>query len=284
MTTLNTTEDLLRAARENQEFREAFRREILTDDLINLPQRFEAHTQRFEAYASETSRNINALTSSVTELTTNVAELTKNLDSVNRNLNEKIDGVDRNLGEKIDGIGASHRMEHDALHRFRGNYAIETTRDNDGDIAEKFADARGVDSYRLRTLTRDERDDLFDENLDGIDLLATEGNISKTFPAGDIIAEVSDRRSRDTIFYVAVEASYTVDAKDVMGASDNAKILREATGHEAFAIVSGVEINSEIGDEYRLRIIFDLTEYLESRQEDVVFWFRLEDSSLEPPP
>ena len=45
MTTLNTTEDLLRAARENQEFREAFRREILTDDLINLPQRFEAHTQ-----------------------------------------------------------------------------------------------------------------------------------------------------------------------------------------------------------------------------------------------
>ena len=267
MTTLNTTEDLLRAARENQEFREAFRREILTDDLINLPQRFEAHTQRFEAYASETSKNINALTVSITELT-------KSLDSMNRN-----------LGEKLDRLAVSHRMEHNALlHRFKGNYAIETTRDNDGDIAEKFADARGVDSYRLRTLTRDERDDLFDENLDGIDLLATEGNISKTFPAGDIIAEVSDRRSRDTIFYVAVEASYTVDAKDVMGASDNAKILREATGHEAFAIVSGVEINSEIGDEYRLRIIFDLTEYLESRQEDVVFWFRLEDSSLEPPP
>ena len=278
MTTLNTTEDLLRAARENQEFREAFRREILTEDLINLP-------QRFEAYASETSRNINALTSSVTELTTNVADLTKNLDSVNQNLNEKIDGMERNLVEKLDRLAVSHRMEHNALlHRFKGNYAIETTRNNDGDIAEKFADARGVDSYRLRTLTRDERDDLLDKNLDGIDLLATEGNISKTFPAGDIIAEVSDRRSRDTIFYMALEASYTVNAKDVIGASDHAKILREATGHEAFAVVSGVEINSGIEDEYRQRIIYDLTEYLESRQDDVVFWFQLEDSSLEPPP
>ena len=35
MTTLNTTDDLLRAARENREFREAFRREILTEDLID---------------------------------------------------------------------------------------------------------------------------------------------------------------------------------------------------------------------------------------------------------
>lgn len=260
MTTANTTEDMLRAARENPEFREAFRREILTDDLINLPQRFDAH-------ASETTKNINALTS-------NVAELTKNLDGVNRTLNEK-----------TDEIRTSHRVEHNALHRFRGNYAIETTRNNDGNIAEKFADARGIDRHRLRTLTREERDDLFDDNLDTIDLLDTEGNISESFPDGDIIAEAtSHRRSHDTIFYIAVEASYTVNADDVIRASDHAKILREATGHEAFAIVSGVEVNREIGDEYRQRIIYDLTEYLESRQDDVVFWFQLADRSLEPPP
>ena len=38
-----TTEELLRAARENQEFREAFRREILTEELLELPQRFAAY-------------------------------------------------------------------------------------------------------------------------------------------------------------------------------------------------------------------------------------------------
>ena len=270
MTTLNTTEDLLRAARENPEFREAFRREILTDDLINLPQRFDAH-------ASETTRNINALTS-------NVAELTKNIDSMNRNLNEQIDGVNRNLNEKTDEIRSSHREEHNALHRFRGNYAIETTRNNDNNIAELFANLRGIDRYRLRTLTREERDDLFDDNLDTIDLLDTEGNISKSFPTGDIIAEASHRRSRDTIFYIVVEASYTVNADDVIRASDHAKILRRVTGHEAFAIVSGVEVNPEIGNTYRQRIIYDLAEFMESKQDDVVFWFQLADRSLEPLP
>ena len=273
MTTVNTTDDLLRAARENKEFREAFRREILTDDLINLPQRFEAH-------ASETTKNINALTS-------NIAALTKNVEDINRNLNERIDGTNEKIDgmdEKLDEIRTSHRAEHNALHRFRGNYAIETTRNSDGDIAELFANARGVNRYRLRTLTREERDDLFDDNLDSIDLLDTEGNISKSFPTGDIIAEASHRRSRDTIFYIAVEASYTVNADDVIRASDHAKILREVTGREAFAIVSGVGLNPEIGNSYRQRIVEDLTEYLESKQDDLVFWFHLADRSLEPPP
>ena len=37
MATLDTTDDLLRAARENREFREAFRREILTEELLAVP-------------------------------------------------------------------------------------------------------------------------------------------------------------------------------------------------------------------------------------------------------
>lgn len=37
MTTVNTTDDLLRAARENKEFREAFQREILTEELMAVP-------------------------------------------------------------------------------------------------------------------------------------------------------------------------------------------------------------------------------------------------------
>ena len=67
-------------------------------------------------------------------------------------------------------------------------------------------------------------------------------------------------------------------------ASDHAKILREVTGHEAFAIVSGVEVDPEIGNTYRQRIIYDLTEYMEYKQDDVVFWFQLADGGLEPPP
>ena len=54
MTNLYTTEDLLRAARENQEFREAFRREILTEELIRLPVRF----GNFERETNDTLKRI----------------------------------------------------------------------------------------------------------------------------------------------------------------------------------------------------------------------------------
>ena len=41
MVTINTSEDLLRALRENPEWKEAVRREILTEELMNLPARFD---------------------------------------------------------------------------------------------------------------------------------------------------------------------------------------------------------------------------------------------------
>ena len=317
MTYLHTTDDLLRAARENQEFREAFRREILTDDLIDLPQR-EGHHYR------ETNTNIEALTDKITELTSvtenianaassllEVAEATNNrldvfdsrfdriddkigglernlgdkIAEVNEGTNQKIDGMNRDLGEKIEEMRTAHEEEHEALHRFRGNYAIEATRNNRANIARKFVDARGINRHRysLKTLSDDECNELFDENLDAIELLDTEGNISETFPEGDLIVRANYRRSGDTIFYIAVEASYTINADDVIRASDHAKTLRKATGHEAFSVVSGVRVNPRIGNSYRLRIIEDLSEYLESDREDLVFWFQLADRSLEPP-
>ena len=122
----------------------------------------------------------------------NVAELTKNIERMNQN---------------IDELRNSHQTEHNVLHWLRVNYATEATRNNNSKIAELFANFRGISRFRLRTLTGEECDDLFDDNLDSIDLLDTEGNISNSFPTGDIIAEVSHRRSRDTIFYMAVEAS-----------------------------------------------------------------------------
>ena len=289
MTTINDMRVLVRIVEDHPEWRSELQRLLLTRELLDTPDKITELTAIAE--------NIAKAASSLLE----VAEATNNrldafhsrfdrigdkIGGMNRDLNEKSDGVNRDLGEKIDEISTSHREEHDALHRFRGNYAIEATRNNRANIARKFIDARGINRYRyrLKTLSDDECNDLFDENLDAIELLDTEGNISETFPEGDIIAEATYRRSGDTIFYIAVEASYTVNANDVIRASDHAKILREVEGREAFAIVSGVEVNPRIGDTYRQRIIEDINEYMESERDDVVFWFQLADRSLEPPP
>ena len=150
--------------------------------------------------------------------------------------------MNRNIGE----IRSFHQAGHDVLRWLIDNEAIETTRNNDINIASLFADVRGINRFRLRILTQEECDDLLDDNLDAIDALGTGGKIWQTFGACDIIVEASQRRSRDTIFYIAIEASYMVNADDVIRASDHAKILRGVTGHEAFAVVSGVEVNPEI--------------------------------------
>ncbi len=73
MTTLNTTDDLLRAARENQEFREAFRDEILAD---------------------YTDENLDALAKSVATLTDNLAALTEQVTAFANATNSRLDRVD----------------------------------------------------------------------------------------------------------------------------------------------------------------------------------------------
>ena len=53
MVTINTSDDLLRALRDNPEWREAVRREILTEELIGLPARFDLFAARTEQFIAE---------------------------------------------------------------------------------------------------------------------------------------------------------------------------------------------------------------------------------------
>ena len=95
-TALDTTEDLLRAARENVEFREAFRREILTEELLELP-------QRFAEYSSATDRKIEALTDNVSALTNNVNALTKRVDDLTTRVDDLTTRVD-DLTKRVDDL------------------------------------------------------------------------------------------------------------------------------------------------------------------------------------
>ena len=56
MTTINTSEDLLRLLREDPEFYEQARRLILTDELIALPERFAAFAARVEDFIAKQER------------------------------------------------------------------------------------------------------------------------------------------------------------------------------------------------------------------------------------
>jgi len=88
MTTLNTTDDLLRAARENQEFREAFRDEILkgyTDDKLD------------------------ALSENVATLTDNLAALTEQVTAFIKATNSRFNDVNNDLA-MLKGIGLESKL------------------------------------------------------------------------------------------------------------------------------------------------------------------------------
>lgn len=74
MTTLETTDDLLRAARENAEFREAFRDELLRE---------------------HTDERIDALAENVATLTANLAALTEQVNAFVQATNDRFDRLDR---------------------------------------------------------------------------------------------------------------------------------------------------------------------------------------------
>ena len=59
MVTINTAEDLLRALAENPRWKEAVRHEILTEELLNLPARFDRFAATTEAFMEE-QRQVNA--------------------------------------------------------------------------------------------------------------------------------------------------------------------------------------------------------------------------------
>ena len=64
-TVIETTDDFIRVLRENEEFKAAARRELLTEDLLELPSEFRAQTeQRFDSI----SQDIRGLTNSVNDL------------------------------------------------------------------------------------------------------------------------------------------------------------------------------------------------------------------------
>ena len=242
MTTLDTIEDFLRVIREDAEIRAAVRRELLSDELLALPERVGALAKSFEAYREDADRSFETVI------------------------------------ERLDRQHEMLRRQHDDLARFRGNYAIDAARSNDGEIAGLFARLRGMRLIQVRSLGKDELDAMLNDNLDAVEELGLRDRAWRTFPKADIIAEVTERRNSSLGFYIAVEASYTGGAEDLLRATDHAKILRLVTGQDAYAVVAGVRMGSSVGS----RVLDDLERFVAGNDEDTALWYRLEEDELEP--
>ena len=177
MTTINTTEDLLRIVRENEEFRDAMRRELLSDEVLELP-------KRLALYAEATNLRLDRIDSNLSVLKADVAELKE--------------------------MSQSHTNDIGFLKGF----ALESKLYNRG--TSYLATSLNVyDITRIRAAERDENSAEFNSRLrDALENGAITMEEYDRVLSTDLI--VSGRRTSVVgTAYVAIEASYSVHRSDI---------------------------------------------------------------------
>lgn len=212
MVTINTAEDLLRALRENPEWKEAVRREILTEELMNLPGRFDRFVEEQRQFNAETQGFI---------------EEQRQFNAEQRRFNDRVEG----FMERTDRRFA--RIEDD-ISNMRGEYARNTAIGEAPDIAERMG------FQMMRVLSRDDLREL----LRTSDTSGTATSQLQSFRRADLVIEAAD--SDGNIHYIAVEASNTGDERDTRRAIRNAAFLARLTGQPAHSAIASVRIDDRI--------------------------------------
>ena len=290
MATINTTEELLELLRENREFREAVRREVLTESLIRLPREFTSMAER----GSSTEKVIREMVDIQNRTVQHLADLQQSqikvLETQNSTLQQLSDlrqrqtemsatqngmletqnsllEIQSSMLRRLDNIEVRVERMDGAFGNFRGNYAEAVAIKNAASIAFGLDEVKGIglDETRVAILTREDVLSLARE-YDSEKLAAIDRGRKESLYKADLIIEVAKKEDSSTS-YIAVEASYTCDERDTSRAISHADLLKEFTEKEAWPAIAGVRKDNGIQAQ------------IDSGE---VFWYQLDDNSLGP--
>ena len=219
MTTINSQEDFLRALAENPEWRAAVRAQILGDDVLQLPSKFDAFVERMDAFIEE-QKQFNAMVAGFIEEQKRFNASIENFIESQKNLNEK-------LARNMD------RIAHD-IGQLRGWFA----RLNAADFGPVIAWEMGMEF--VRNLSRAELVQMAGQAVrSGIPR-----DSLRSFYNADVIIEATQVDA--TTCYIAVEASYTADHRDADRALRNVELLTQFTGFPAYPCIVSVRNDREL--------------------------------------
>ena len=218
-----TVENIAREMRERPEVLDSVRRIILTDELLELPERFSELTDRVDVLARVTEKNsadIAELTGTVKELVKisveNTAAIKANADSLKR--------IEDTMGH-YSGIFLEHSMP-----KILGPRLAQ-------ELALKHPRARYHHNY-WPTATYSFIDMIEDLSEKGIITEAQETRIMVT----DMIMSAR-RKSDGAEVWIAAEASGLIAEKDIDRAAESAKILADSLKTDTYAVVIGHRIS-----------------------------------------
>ncbi len=275
MVIIHTTEDLLRALAENPEWKAAVRREILTEELINLPARFDQFVaeqrqfnDRIDQFVAEQGQFNDRIDQFVAEqgqfndrIDQFVAEQGQFNDRIDQFVAEQgqFNDSQRQFNERMEQFAVRTDRRFDTLaddiSRIRGSYArTEAARYADAIVDEMgFQKVRVLDPSELVQMTRTaDTSGISREDL-------------RSFHIADLVIEAND--DNGDVHYIAIEVSFTADHRDTDRAVRNARLLTRFTSHPAHAAIGSVRNDRDIQD------------VIDSRQ---VYWYELDERDPEP--
>ena len=228
MVSINTSDDLIRAIRENPEFRATVRRELLTEELLEVPARLQALAATVEGLAT----TVGELQETVRDLQTTVRGLAVTVEHLGNTTAElRGDVLESKLTNKIPPL-----------------------------IAREF-DVRRVylvwsDGF-LPTNTRVEE---FEKTLEEA---TDEGKITDDdetrLSVTDLIVRSQRKSDRSTLWFT-VEASGSIRDDDITRAKNSADVLKKIYEQDAIPLVFGYQVSGrsrELANELQVSVFLD---------------------------
>ena len=211
-TTINTSDDLLKLLAENTEFYQAVRRLILSDELIELPERFARFTAEVHDFIIRQER----------------------FNAEQHQFNERIETAIARIEVSIGELKGNTARIEVSIGELKGNTARFVVDAQIDDIAEQleFTFKDTLSRQQLRQLIRQHGHTDEDKRN------------RQSFIHADLVM-IAEDAGGDT-HYIAVEASYTGDARDTTLARRNAEMLQRFTGCPAHAMVASVRNDQDI--------------------------------------
>ncbi len=243
MSTAPTIDDIIRIMREQPEARAALRREVLTDELLSLPDLFATLAKRVDDIAERLdtlTRRVDGMAERLDTLTRRVDDMAERLDTLTRRvddiaerldtLTKRLDTLTEHIAEMDDNMG---KLLGDRLER-RAVYKLPPT------LSQRLGLRRARAVYPVAVPPSTDL-----SFPDMVEAAAESGIITEEqelrLKLTDLVFHARRKSDGERVWF-AVEASGAIGPRDIERAAESAGALRKVFDESARAVVTGHRI------------------------------------------
>ena len=236
MFTIDEFHDLLRLLREHPDWRDELRRQVLADEMLNLPKAMQTLAEDMVQLTERVdllTKNMVQLTERVDQLTAQVVQLTERVDQLTAQVVQLTERVDQltaqvvQLTERVDQLAESHVKVSQDVDWLKGSMLELRYKNRAPAYFSKII-------RRTHVLSHDEMNDLIDEAESAERISAEDAN---DLLEADLVVRGRRRVDGRDVFLV-VEVSWGIGVSDVTRAVRRARVLGR-TGRTVLPVVAG---------------------------------------------